>query len=227
MESILKSLTEDNYYPPSPYEAKPEKSLFNFNVWKKVFFIVIFFLVTPIALGTSIFSLATLESAKGERASHVVISSVKSQPRVYATGPTNLPSVSGEIISDDARTEIIRQYLDRYESPLISYAPYLIEISDKYDIDFKLLTAIAQQESNLCKRIPEGTHNCWGWGIHSKGTLGFESYEESINAVAYGLRNNYHDIGLYTPEEIMSKWVPHSPQGAWAKGVTQFMAEME
>ena len=94
-------------------------------------------------------------------------------------------------------------------------------------MDFRLITAIAQQESNLCKIIPPRTYNCWGWGIHSEGTLGFDSYEEAIDAVTLGLKENYFNKGLTTPDTIWPKYTPSSPDGAWAKGVNQFMAEME
>ena len=93
-------------------------------------------------------------------------------------------------------------------------------------MDFRLLVAIAQQESNLCKKIPEGTHNCWGWGIHSKGTLGFDSYPEAIETVSQGIRRDYLNKGYTTPEEIMKKYTPSSP-GTWAFGVNKFLGQME
>ena len=84
----------------------------------------------------------------------------------------------------------------------------------------------SQQESNLCKKIPSGTFNCLGWGVHSKGTLGFSSFEEAIEVVSKGLKENYIDEGLLTPEEIMTKYTPHS-DGSWAYGVNLFMNEIE
>ncbi len=97
--------------------------------------------------------------------------------------------------------------------------------SDKNGIDWRLLVAIAQQESNLCKTIPENSFNCWGWGIHSKGTLKFSSYEEAIKTIARGLKRNYIDRGYTTAEEIMQKYTPLS-NGSWAQGVSQFMEEI-
>ncbi|KKU47808.1 MAG: hypothetical protein UX67_C0028G0001, partial [Candidatus Woesebacteria bacterium GW2011_GWF2_46_8] len=100
------------------------------------------------------------------------------------------------------------------------------EAADRYELDYRLTTAIAQQESNLCKIIPPGSNNCWGWGIHSAGTLGFDSFEEGIETVSAGLRKEYLDKGFRTVEEIMSKYTPLS-NGSWATGVTKFMSEME
>jgi hypothetical protein len=89
-----------------------------------------------------------------------------------------------------------------------------------------LTTAIAQQESNLCKNYPDGTYNCWGWGIHSQGTLGFSSFTEGIELVTKGLKENYIDKGYLTPETIMTKYTPLS-NGSWANGVSKFLSEME
>ncbi len=146
--------------------------------------------------------------------------------RIYASLPTAFTSISGEAQASDARTEIIRQYLLRYKSPMAPYADYIVKTADEFNIDYKLTTAIAQQESNLCKVIPPKTYNCWGWGIHSEGTLGFSSFEEGIKTVTMGLSQNYISLGLDTPLKIMSKYTPLS-NGSWAKGVEEFLSEME
>ena len=106
------------------------------------------------------------------------------------------------------------------------YANNVVTAADKYKIDFRLITAIAQQESNLCKIIPPDSHNCWGWGINSNGSLGFNSYEEAIDTVSKGLKEEYIDKGYTTPEQIMSKYTPLS-NGSWAFGVNKFLTEME
>jgi len=109
-------------------------------------------------------------------------------------------SVKGVVITGDARPILIRNYLKKYQSPLTPYADFIFATSQKYGIDYRLLVAIAQQESNLCKKIPPNSHNCWGWGIHSKGTLGFSSFDEAIEIVAQGLKEDYIDKGFTTVE---------------------------
>lgn len=146
--------------------------------------------------------------------------------RVYAAIPDPVGKVAGTATTADARIEIIRQYLQRYNSPLAEHAHELLLTSEKYGLDFRLLVAVAQQESNLCKKIPQDSYNCWGWGVHSRGTLKFQSYTEAIETVAKGIRENYIDKGYTTPEEIMKKYTPLSP-GTWASGVNQFLQEME
>ena len=146
--------------------------------------------------------------------------------RVFTSLPSDFPSISGLAYASDGRVEIIRQYLKEYRSPLWPYAETIVSYADQYKIDFRLTTAIAQQESNLCKTIPPGTFNCWGWGIHSRGTLGFASYEEAIDAVVKGLAKNYFGEGLTTPEAIMGIYTPLS-DGSWARGVQQFIDQMK
>jgi len=42
-----------------------------------------------------------------------------------------------------------------------------------------------------------------------------------------GLKSEYIDKGYTTPDTIWKKYTPGSPDGAWAKGVNQFMSQME
>ena len=201
----------------------------NIGFWKNLILVSIFFIATPLTLGISLYSLFSLKTntlAKEVMESTNVLTSPKSGIRVYASLPTKFPEVSEEVTAADARPEMVKQYLAYYKSPLAPLSDFIVQTADKYSLDFRLITAIAQQESNLCKIIPPETFNCWGWGIHKNGTLGFSSYEEGIEEVSKGLRNEYLNKGYGTVEEIMSKYTPSS-NGSWAHGVSQFMGEME
>lgn len=137
--------------------------------------------------------------------------------------------ISTTVEAEDARKEIVTKFLERHDSPLTPYdyfGEYIVDIADKYQIDYRLLPAIAMQESNLCKKIPEGSYNCLGFGIHARGTLGFDSYEANFERAARELKANYIDIGLTTPEQIMTKYTPSS-NGSWANSVNQWITEME
>lgn len=196
---------------------------YSFSFWKNLVLMIVFFCVTPITLAVSLFSLISLKQSPVI----IVDDANRTGVKVYASLPREFPKVSDEIESADARPAIIKQYLERYKSPLLGHEDYIVRKSDEYGLDFRLITAIAQQESNLCKIIPPETYNCWGWGIHSRGTLGFNSYEEAIDTVMKGLKSEYIDKGFTTPDTIWKKYTPSSPDGAWAKGVNQFMGEME
>jgi len=144
----------------------------------------------------------------------------------HTVNPQVLGALSYQVKTEDAVPEIIKAYLAKYNSPLLPHADYLVNAARSYRIDPRLLVAIAQQESNLCKKIPDDSFNCWGWGIHSRGTLGFASYEEAIDAVVKGLAKNYFGEGLTTPEAIMGIYTPLS-DGSWARGVQQFIDQMK
>jgi hypothetical protein len=139
------------------------------------------------------------------------------------------PNLFGTFGITDARVYIIRNYLKKYSSPLEPFAQTLINASDKYALDYRLLVAIAQQESNLCKKIPEGSHNCWGFGIYEDKVTRFDNYPQAIEIVAKTLKTNYVDRGLDSPEEIMAKYTPPSLEkgGPWAKSVNLFMTDLE
>ncbi|MCX6726446.1 MAG: hypothetical protein NTY75_01370 [Candidatus Shapirobacteria bacterium] len=129
-------------------------------------------------------------------------------------------------ITDDARPILIKKYLEKYKSPLAPYSDMIFQLSQTYGFDYYWIVAIAQQESNLCKKIPDNSHNCWGYGINSAGTLKFDNYELALKSYAEYLKTNYFDKGLNTPELIMKKYCPHS-NGSWAYGVNQFIQEIE
>lgn len=157
-------------------------------------------------------------------------------PEVGSSGSTVLQQKGGgsnglqfEARTSDARVDIVASFLERYDSPLSPYDHYakaLVESADRYGLDYRLLPAIMMQESNLCKRADPAIHNCLGFGIHERGTLAFDSYEESFDRAARELKQRYIDIGLTTPDLIMKKYTPGS-NGSWANSVNQWIAEME
>lgn len=191
------------------------------------FFLLFILLIAGTFFYWELISLATFR-AGGE-------DSAISQRRVESLGSLLIGESSGEeemeimeeVEAADARLEIIKRYLEHYRSPLLPYSEKILEAADENGIDYYWIVAIAQQESNLCKKIPENSFNCWGYGINSKGTLKFENYEIAIDSYANYLKRQYFDKGLTTTEAIMRKYCPHSPGGAWAKGVNQFIEELE
>ncbi len=212
-------------------ESSISHSNSDFSFWKKAFFVFLFFVITPITLGASIIAITSIKTDTTHpqvlsATANTLSSSTKPGVQVYASLPADIPAVSAEVIGQDARVEMIKQYMDKYDSPLSPYADYIVQKADQYGIDYRLIVAIARKESGMCKIIPPGGHNCWGWGIHSAGTLGFDSYEEAIETVTKGLKENYYDKGYVEPNEIMRKYTPHSPEGIWAENVQTFMDEM-
>lgn len=128
--------------------------------------------------------------------------------------------------TSDIRVANLKYFFRKYGSVLYDYADVFVATADKYSLDYRLLPAIAMQESNLCKYIYEGSHNCWGWGIYGNKVTRFSSYPEAIETISKGLKLYYVDKGLTTPEAIMRKYTPPS-DGSWAFGVNTFLKIIE
>ena len=147
----------------------------------------------------------------------------------FLAAPAFASTLESSFSSSDARPLIVKNYLRRYSSPLEPFAQYLVDTADKYHLDYRLLPAIAQQESNLCKKIPADSHNCWGFGIYGDNVIRFDSYLQAVDTVAATLKKYYIDQGLDTPEKIMVKYTPPSVDkgGPWAIAVNRFLTDLE
>ena len=146
----------------------------------------------------------------------------------FAASPPVLGAISERYESKEAKAEIINQYFSLQNAPLSGYGSYFTAAAEKYNLPWTLLPAIAMQESNGGKKIPEGTFNAWGWGITASDTLGFDTWEHGIETVARGLRRDYFDKGRDTVYEVMEIYCPLSLDkgGSWAKGVEYFQLEL-
>ncbi len=149
------------------------------------------------------------------------------EPYVFAALPTFDQQIKTSVKTADARAEIVRQYLQKYNSPLVPHADLIVTLSDQYKFDYRWLVAIAQQESNLCKRIPPNSYNCWGWGIYGDKVTRFDNYEDALRRIApqftkIFLKGNHSK----DPMEVMRTYTPPS-DGSWANGVSQFFEHLE
>jgi len=185
---------------------------------KKLLAPIGFFVITPVFLIFCMFYLSFLNS--NER--RAVLSA---STEAYAALP-NYNAISSEIESDDSKTEIVRQFFAKYNSPLEDYAHDVVLAAEENNIDYKLVPAIAMQESTGCKKIPDDSHNCWGYGIYGQKVIKFESFKDAIYAVSKTLSEKYIQNGLDTPEEIQKKWTP-SNDGSWSESVNHFLEQLQ
>ncbi len=191
---------------------------------RKIILSTSFFILTPILILISILYFLFLSYNYQSRYSKI---SQNSNNRIsFAALPSTENVLGDNIIFKDARIEIVRQFFEKYKSPLENFAKNIVEDADKYGLDYRLLPAIAMQESNLCQKIIPNSYNCWGFGIYGKKVTRFESYPEAIDTITRTLVNNYVAGGLNTPEEIMRKYTP-SNNGAWAFSVNYFMSLLQ
>ncbi|MBI2641696.1 hypothetical protein HYW87_03835, partial [Candidatus Roizmanbacteria bacterium] len=143
-----------------------------------------------------------------------------------SSSPFSNSGLKAESKLADGRAANLKSFFRNHNSPLYDYAELIVEVSDKHKFDYRLLAAIAMQESNLCKYIPANSNNCWGWGIYGNTVTRFSSYEEAIETVAGGIKSDYIDRGLLTASAIMSRYTPSS-NGSWANSVNHFLRLLE
>lgn len=142
------------------------------------------------------------------------------------SAPLVLGAYQASFETGDARAANLRAFFREISSPLYEFADDMVRISDKYNLDYRLLAAISMQESTGCKFIPHDSYNCWGYGIYGTTVTRFSSYVEGMETVAKGLKENYVDKGLITPKQIMSRYTPSS-NGSWEKGVSKVWGWIE
>jgi hypothetical protein len=137
----------------------------------------------------------------------------------YAQAPKK--SVELALPDTDLRVKALRAILEKYNSPLVPFARDYIEIADKYNIDWKLLPAIAGLESSFGNAQLSGSYNSYGWG---GGHIYFESVPDGINTVLYALKTKYFSRGADTVESIAPIY---SESPTWAPRVRRFMGEID
>lgn len=175
-----------------------------------------YFSVLPLIILTLIlFSLYLLSEKNGGMVSAASPIQYQALPEIKAETQISLQQ-------EDARIKALRDFFQKYNSDLHAYAQTFVESADKYSLDYRLLPAIAMQESNLCKKAPKNSFNCWGFGIYGGKVLRFANYDEAIRAVSKSLGHEYKAQGLEGPNEIASRYTP-SDNGTWVKSVTFFM----
>jgi hypothetical protein len=125
----------------------------------------------------------------------------------------------------DSRVRILREYLEKYNSPLVPYAGTFVEKADKYNLDWKLVAAISGVESTFGREIPYESFNGWGWGIYGDNMIRFSSWTQGIETISEGLRNKY--INKWGAKDVyeIGKFYAASP--TWAQRVEYFMNEIE
>jgi hypothetical protein len=98
----------------------------------------------------------------------------------------------------------IDKYFANNNLPLAGYGKFFVETSDKYNLDWRLLAAIAMRESTGGKNpCPNGSKNVFGW--HSCKTY-FKTYEEAIDKVGQHLAGEVKSTaGYYKNKTIPQK----------------------
>ncbi len=142
-------------------------------------------------------------------------------PQTLASkNPNSDAIVLAVVAAKDNRVEKLAAYFQAKGSPFAPFAENFVKVADKYDLDWTLLPAIANLESQLGKQIPGNSYNPYGW---NNGKFYFKSWEDANEVVANGLRTRYAPTGEVTPFRI-GKMYAASP--TWAVRVAKNQLEI-
>jgi hypothetical protein len=130
---------------------------------------------------------------------------------------------SGEESSGfDFRVENLRNYLEKFNSPLAPYAKDLVANADENGLDYRLVPAISGVESTFGKNIPNDSYNAYGW---ANGNYSFTSWPDSISQVSETLKSGYIDKGAPTIAKIAKRYAP--PSTTWGYNVKYFVSKID
>ena len=193
------------------------------TIMRRILLFTGFFITTPFVLIFSLLFLLFI-SYQQQTSGGLSFFGTTDNAIAYAALPSNINIVSDSIGQKDARVAQVASFLSEYNSPLTPYASYIVETADKYNINYKLIPAIAMQESIACKKEIPGTHNCWGYGIYGKKVTSFPSYEDAIDTITRYFANKKNN-GIVTLDEIGHIYNP-SNDNDWVGKVNLFMTEL-
>lgn len=125
----------------------------------------------------------------------------------------------------DTRVDALRNFLQKYDSPLADYAPTFVEEADKNNIDWRLVAAISGVESTWAHAEPENCHNSWGYNIYGDHVRCFASYTDAIQVISYDLRHLYMDQWGATDVYSIGRRYAASP--TWAARVAGNMQSIQ
>lgn len=186
-------------------------------MFKKLGLSFVWFLATPLLLGIAVLYLHTHNKPKLQLSIQPIITSEIE----------NVNTLDGQVLGveiTDTRPFIVERFLSG--TPLAAHAALIIQASDKYNLDYRLIPAIAMKEAQGGLTARPESYNAWGF---ENGRTNFDSWETAIESVAKTLKTRYVDRGLTTPEAMMPIYAP--PQmftgGKWAKDINFFFSQME
>jgi hypothetical protein len=116
------------------------------------------------------------------------------------------------------------QYLASKHSPIAGNGVALVETGKRWNVDPRLVIAIAGQETSFGTNLGCNTqYNAWSffWNHGHCATSTFSSYANAIEVVTRNLRLRYINIGLTTIPKIRTKYCG-SGCGTWVSGVSGF-----
>ncbi|HSW97022.1 MAG TPA: hypothetical protein VLF89_04315 [Candidatus Saccharimonadales bacterium] len=125
----------------------------------------------------------------------------------------------------DTRVAALKNFLERYESPLAPDAQTFVNEADKNNIDWKLVAAISGVESTWAHAEPSNCYNSWGYNIYGDHTRCFSSYKDAIGVISYDIRHLYMD--QWGAEDVYSIGHRYAASPSWAQRVVANMQAIQ
>jgi hypothetical protein len=125
---------------------------------------------------------------------------------------------------EDNRGKILKKFLEQHSSPLALHSNNFVKTADKYELDWRLVASISGVESTFGKFIPNNSYNGWGWGIYGENVIYFSSWEDGIETISKGLRENY--IDKWGAEDVYAIGSIYAASPRWAGNVAYFMEKI-
>jgi len=148
-------------------------------------------------------------------------------PSSPAAGSADVASTTA---TDGASAAQLDAYLAGKGSPMAGSGAALMASGGRWQIDPRLIVAIAGAESSF-GAITCAPFNAWGYGCPN-GPYNFSSWADGIDTVAQGLRTNYLSEGRVSVALINLKYAPlgaaNDPTGLnnhWTANVSKFYLE--
>lgn len=113
----------------------------------------------------------------------------------------------------------IRDFLSRHNSPMADHAEEIILAGNRYDIDPRMIVAIAGVESQYGKRCRG--FNAWGW---NGGRTRWSSWTESIDVYSASMETHYPN--WRNIKRVAPRYNPNTPE-AWGRKVAFLMDSIQ
>jgi hypothetical protein len=193
---------------------------------RKLLIALCWFPVTTGLLALNLILLSSL-TQKARVAAAQPIPKVKITASAYGTEQV----LGATVEAGDARSLLLTKFLGDHQSPLTQYADYILDRADHYQIDFRLVPAIAMCESGVGKRIPsKDSYNAWGVAVYTGEASGakFPNWLYAIDWVSKYIKEKFMNKGMTTPLLMGPVWAPPSVQNgnSWANCVEYFMGQI-
>lgn len=112
----------------------------------------------------------------------------------------------------NAKAKLIDEYFARNDAPLEGYGKVFVEVAEKYDLDYRVLPAMAQRESSGfkdgCDSVP---NNPFGW---TSCKYGFDSIEQAIETVGKNIAGeNERTARYYANKTLRERLIAYNGVG--------------